>query len=98
MLKFFVFVLLLILLELVLSKQFSNCKHNTIKEENVYQRAGRLTYEHFQKASNDAEMIRFLIANDQNPKDFEGYSRKTICERMKQKAELTGKAYTHWPF
>lgn len=70
---------------------------NTI-EESAHQKAGRLTYEHFMKASNDVEMRRFLIANHQDPKDFEGCSRLLICERMKRKAELNGVTYLReWP-
>lgn len=67
-------------------------------KENTYQEAGRLTYEHFMKATSDYEIKRFLIANYQDPKEFEGLSRLTICEIMRMKATLTGKKYTNYPF
>lgn len=73
-------------------------KDKSIDRENRYSRAERLTYEHFKKASNDEEMKRFLIANYQNPRDYEGLSRRTICEKMRMKARLTGEEYTKFPF
>lgn len=87
----FVFLILLALTAKP-SKEKSNDK------ENRYRRAERLTYEHFKKACNDEEMKRFLIANFQDPKEYEGLSRITICEKMRQKARLTGEEYTRFPF
>ncbi len=93
---FLVLCFLLQLLPLLVPKN-PECKKSNDKE-NRYQKAGRKTYEHFMKAINDEEMRRFLIANYQNPKDYEGLSRITICEKMKQKAILTGEEYTRYPF
>ena len=73
---------------------------NDYKSEttNRYREAGKKTYNHFQKALNDEDMKRFLEANYQDVRDFEGMSRITICEKMKWKAEQIGQEYTHWPY
>lgn len=64
-------------------------------EENFYQQKGKETYEFFMKwGTSDKEMERLLLANEQELKEFEGCSRIRICEMMRRKAELTGKAYT----
>lgn len=83
------FFILLFILPALLSD--NDNKKNKLK-------AGTLTYQHFLKAANDNEMRLFLIANYQNPKDFEGLSRITICEKMRMKAINTGKEYTRFPF
>jgi len=87
---FFVFLILLVLTA-------KPSKDKSDDKENRYSRAERLTYEHFKKACNDEEMKRFLIANFQNPKEYEGLSRITICEKMRMKARLTGEEYTKFP-
>lgn len=73
-------------------------KEKSDGKENRYRRAERRTYEHFKKACNDEEMRRFLIANYQDPKEYEGLSRITICEKMRMKARLTGEEYTRYPY
>lgn len=65
--------------------------------KDIHQKAGELTYLHFMKATNDNEMRLFLIANYQDPKEFEGLSRRIICEKMRMKAIKNCTEYTHFP-
>ncbi len=79
------FLILLLILPTLLSDN---------DNEKTKVKAGNLTYQHFLKATNDNEMRLLLIANYQNPKEFEGLSRMTICEKMRMKAIKTGREYT----
>lgn len=90
---FLVFCLLLQLLPLLFFKG-----KKSDDEENIYQKNAKLTYEHFMKVTNDNEMKLYLIANYQDPKDYEGLSRLTICEKMRMKSLITGEKYTRFPF
>lgn len=92
--------ILLICISILLAKIMYRkpLKETEVQEKNYHKKAGILTYDFFMKwGTNDEEMKRLLIANEQDLKEFEGYSRRHICEKMKWKAELTGKTYTRKP-